>query len=171
MTARARSARAVGEHDAGSAVALDDDLAHRRIHVDPDAMRAGGLGHRLRDRTHAAEGMAPRALPAVHLTEYVVQQHIGGAGRVGAGQIPDHRIEPEHGLDGIGFEPVVEDFAGGLAQQPNRGPQRAGLPQPPADRGELAEALHGLAEFPGGRLGGASSTRLRSTPATRPISA
>ena len=164
--------RAVVQHDAGGAAALDDDLAHRGAHIDADAMLAGGARHRLGDRAHAADGMAPRALPAVHLAEHVMQQHIGGAGRVGAREVPHHRIEPEHGLDGIGFEPAVEDFARGFAQQADG---RASIRRPATisrrSPASLPSPRAASPRFPNARLGGASRTRSRSTPATRPISA
>ena len=153
MTARARIAVPSVQHDAGGAIALNDDFAHRRAHVDAHAVGAGGARHRLRDRAHAADGVAPGALLAVHLAEHVMQQHIGGARRVRARQIADHRIEAEHGLDRIGLEPAVEHLAGRFAQEAER--RRDGIvpPQPFADGGELAELARAIAEIPQRQIG------------------
>ena len=73
--------------------------------------------HRLRDRAHAADGVAPHALLAVHLAERVVQHHIGRAGGVGAGVIADDGVEAEQRLDQIAFEPLVEHLAGRAREQ------------------------------------------------------
>src|SRR5207248_1640550 len=54
------------------------------------AMRGSRLRHRLRDRAHAADCVAPRAFLAVHLAEAMMQEHIRRARRVGARVIPDH---------------------------------------------------------------------------------
>ena len=78
--------------------------------------RAGG-GHRLGDGAHAADGVAPGALLAVHLAEHVVQQHIGGARRVGAGVVADDAVEAEGGLDRVALEPAVQPVAGRLREQ------------------------------------------------------
>ena len=61
--------------------------------------------HRLGDRAHAADGVAPDALLAVHLAEGMVQHHIGGAGGVGTGVVADDGVEAEQRLDQIAFEP------------------------------------------------------------------
>ena len=96
--------------------------------------------------------MPPMAWPqtpllAVHFAEDVMQQHIGGARRVRARQIADHRIEAEHGLDRIGIEPAVEHLAGRFAQEAER--RRDGIvpPQPLADGRELAELARAIAEI------------------------
>ncbi len=52
----------------------------------------------------------PSAL-SVHFAECVVQEHVGRAGRIGAREMPDLRVESEHRLDRIAFEPVVEQVA------------------------------------------------------------
>ena len=120
--------RAVVQHDARGAVALDDDFAHRSAHVDAHAMGTGGACHRLRDGAHAADGVAPHALLAVHFAEDVMQQHVSGARRVRARQIADHRIEAEHGFDRIGLEPAIEHVAGRFAQEAKR--RRGGIVSP-----------------------------------------
>ncbi len=86
---------------------------------------AGGR-HGLRDRAHAADGVAPGPPHAVHLAEHVVQQHIGGAGRIGAGVGADHAIEAQHGLDRIALEPAVQPVAGGLGEQGEKVATRRG---------------------------------------------
>ena len=60
---------------------------------DLDAARGAARRHRLRDRAHAADRVAPHALLAVHLAEHVVQQHIGRARRVGARIVADDAVE------------------------------------------------------------------------------
>ncbi len=78
---------------------------------------AAALRHGLGDRTHAADGVPPGALLAVHLAEGVVQQHIAGAGRVGAGVIADDGVEAEPGLHQLALEPAVEIVAGRFREQ------------------------------------------------------
>jgi hypothetical protein len=86
---------------------------HRRararpaLQADLDAGFAAHLAPCLRDAAHAANGMAPGALLAVHLAEDVVEQHIGAARRIGAGIVADHRVEAERRLDRLAFEPAV----------------------------------------------------------------
>ena len=75
------------------------------------------LGHRLGDRAHAADGVAPDALLAVHLAEGVVQHHVGRARRVGAGVVADDGVEAEQRLDQIALEPLVEHLAGRAREQ------------------------------------------------------
>src|SRR6478672_5283494 len=61
--------------------------------------------------------MAPGAALAVHLTEHVVQQHVGGAGRIRARVVADDAIETVHGLDWVALEPAVEVVPGGHRKQ------------------------------------------------------
>ena len=81
--------------------AFDDDLVDRRVEDDLDARLARRLGHRLGDRAHAADRMAPGALDPRRLAEDVVEQDIGGARRIGAGIMADDRVEAEQRLDQI----------------------------------------------------------------------
>src|SRR3546814_10496101 len=60
---------------------------------DRDASARARARHRLRHRAHPADRMAPLARLAVHLAEHMVEQHIGAAGRVGAGIIADRSEE------------------------------------------------------------------------------
>ena len=78
---------------------------------------AAALRHRLRDRAHAADGVAPGALLAVHLAEAVVQQHVGRARRVGARVVADDAVEAVGRLDRIALEPAVEIVAGRVREQ------------------------------------------------------
>ncbi len=114
--ARAQRLALLGNHADGLA-ALDDHLAHADARADVRTGRRRRLGHRLRDRTHAADGMAPGALDAVHFAEHVMQQHVGAAGRVRAGVIADDAVEAEHGLDRLALEETVEVFGGGNREQ------------------------------------------------------
>ena len=113
----------------------------------------GGACHRLRDGPHAADGVAPHALLAVHFAEDVMQQHVSGARRVRARQIADHRIEAEHGLDRIGIEPAVEHIAGRFAQEAERRRDGVVLPQPLADGRKLAELARAMAEIAQRQIG------------------
>ena len=117
MTARARIASPALGHDADRAAFLDDHLAHRRIDADLRAVRRGRLRHRLRDRPHAADGVAPHALLAVHLAEAMVQQHIGRARRVGARIVADDAVEAVRRLDRRTLEPVIEIVAGRIGEE------------------------------------------------------
>ncbi len=80
-------------------------------------MAARRARHRLRDRAHAADGVAPHALLAVHLAEGMVQHHIGGAGRVGAGVVADDGVEAEQRLDQVALEALVQHLAGRAREQ------------------------------------------------------
>src|SRR5258706_6233185 len=88
--------------------------------ADLDAARLGLGAHRLRDRAHAADRVAPRALLAVHLAEDVMQEHVGGAGRIGAREVPHHAVESEARLDGLGLEPAVEPIGPGYGEEIER---------------------------------------------------
>jgi phosphoribosylcarboxyaminoimidazole (NCAIR) mutase len=79
--------------------ALHDNLPYRRANVDPHTLPAGCPGHRLCDRAHASESVPPGPAFAVHLAEYVVQEHIGGTWRVRARQVAHDRVEPEYSFD------------------------------------------------------------------------
>ncbi len=61
--------------------------------------------------------MTPLSALAVHLAEHVVQQHVGGSGRVGAREIADDGVEAECGLERLGFEPAIEHVAGALGEE------------------------------------------------------
>ena len=97
---------AVVEHHAARAAALDQELAHGRAGLDLDAVARRGLGHRLADRAHAADGVAPDPALAVHLAKRMVQQHIAGSGRVRAAVEADHRVEAEQRLHQVVLEPA-----------------------------------------------------------------
>ena len=98
----------VREHDAGGPALLDQDLAHRRTGLDLHAMARRRPRHGLRDRAHAADGVPPEAFLAVHLAEGMVQEDVGGAGRVRTGVVADDGVEAEPGLHQLAFEPAIE---------------------------------------------------------------
>ena len=104
-------------HHADRAAVLDDHLAHGGADADVRAMRGRSFRHRLRDRPHAADRVAPRALLAVHLAEAVMQQHVGRARRVGARVVADDAVEAVGGLDRRALEPAVEVMPGGRGEQ------------------------------------------------------
>src|SRR3546814_21029583 len=79
---------------------------------DRDASARARARHRLRHRAHPADRMAPLARLAVHLAEHMVEQHIGAAGRVGAGIIADYRVKAEHRLDRVSLKHTVDHPAG-----------------------------------------------------------
>ena len=114
--ARANGLAAFGDHADGAAL-LDQHFAHRARHADVDAALGGGLGHGLRNRAHAADGMAPGALLAVHLAEHMVQQNVGGAGGVRARVVADDAVEAVGRLDGGALEPGVQIVAGRFDEQ------------------------------------------------------
>src|SRR3546814_4471993 len=87
---------------------------------DRDASARARARHRLRHRAHPADRMAPLARLAVHLAEHMVEQHIGAAGRVGAGIIADYRVKAEHRLDRVALEKTVEHLAGRTREQIER---------------------------------------------------
>ena len=97
--------------------AARDDAFDRCAALDVDAEPARFGGHRLRDRAHAADGVAPDAALAVDLAEGVVQQHIGAARRVGTRVVADDGIEAVERLERIALEPVIEDLARAAREQ------------------------------------------------------
>ncbi len=105
------------EQHACRAPGLDDDALNRRAHAERHAASRAFLCHRLRDRAHAADRVAPLAALAVDLAEHVVQQHIGGSRGVGAREIADDRVEAERRLDRRRLEPAVEHVAGALGEE------------------------------------------------------
>ena len=75
---------AVLQRHAGDQVVADQEALDAG--AGPD-LAAGGLEggtHGAADRTHAAAGEAPGADRPVHVAHIVVQEHVGGAGRVDA---------------------------------------------------------------------------------------
>ena len=110
-------ARSIVEHDAHRAVLLDDHVAHAGIGADVRAMSARRCRHRLGDRAHAANGVTPDALPAVHLAEPMMQHHIGGAGGIGARVIADDGVKAIERLDQVDLEALVQHLAGRLREQ------------------------------------------------------
>ena len=134
-------APAVLERHAASPALLDQNLAHRHVGLDLHAVRRGGARHRLRDRAHAADRMAPDPFLPVHLAEGVVQQHVGGARRIRAGIVPDDGVEAEQRLHQLAFEPAVEIVAGRLGEEVVERPQifRRQPAQPVAEARRLDE--------------------------------
>ena len=65
------------------AVALDDHLLDRGIQEDVDPGLAARPRHRLGDRAHAADRMAPGSGHARRFAEQMVEQDVGGARAVG----------------------------------------------------------------------------------------
>src|SRR6185295_14110883 len=105
------------ERHTGCLAARDVHPRHRRVDAYFHTTRSGFLRHGLGDRSHAAYSMPPDAFFAVHFAKHVVQQHVGGARRVWAGEVADDGIEPERGLDRIGLEPRVKHVTGALPEQ------------------------------------------------------
>ena len=102
--------------DAGCATLDHQDFADRALRADLDAARRAGARHRLGDRAHAADRVAPDALLAAGLAETVVQQDIGGSGGIGTGVGPDNAVEAEDRLERLGFEPCIEQVAHGAGE-------------------------------------------------------
>ncbi len=113
---RVQALAVLGDH-ADRAPVLDQDLAHAGVGADLRACGERGLGHRLGDRPHAAERMAPGALDPVALAEHVVQQHVGRTWRVRAGVVADDAVEAEQGLDRVALEPTLQVLGGRDAEQ------------------------------------------------------
>ena len=151
------------EHAHGLAV-LDDQRRDRGVRADDGAARLGRARHGLRDGAHAADGVAPHPGFAVHLAEGVVQQHVGGAGREGAGVGADDAVEGQRALHHLALEPlrqvvrralgeeveqqplVVEREADEAAAEARASDQledaAAGVGRPPAARGRAGTRPH-----------------------------
>lgn len=84
-------------------------------------MGPGGGRHGLRDRAHAADGVPPQPLPAVHFAERMMQHDVGRARRVRAGIVADDGVEAEQRLDQVAFKDVVEHVTGGPREQVEQG--------------------------------------------------
>ena len=81
---RATSARrTVGKHDAGCASILHNHFGHLGLRLDIHSQRKRFRQHRLADRAHPANRVAPRAADPVELAQRVMQEAVGGAGSVG----------------------------------------------------------------------------------------
>ena len=108
--------RAVGKDHADRPVLFHDHFADLRFGLDFDAERQGFRPHRLGDGAHAADRVSPCAAYAVEFAEGMVQQPVGRAGRVGRGEIADHGVEGEGGLEVFVLEPRIEQIANGLEE-------------------------------------------------------
>ena len=97
--------------DARRFALVDDDLLDRRAEQDVDALLARRSGHRLGDRAHPADRMAPGAGNSGGLAEQVVEQDVGAARRVGRCEIADDPVEPEQSLGEVALKIAVEDLA------------------------------------------------------------
>ena len=154
------------ELDAGRAPGLHDHARHRRVACGSSTPRAAhSRRHRLRDRAHAADRVAPLPALAVHLAEHVMQQHVRGAGRVRAREVADHRVESERRLDRRALEPAVEDVARALREEieqvaPLRQRQRAKRASPPS-HASTSDATSRMRALP--MFGGVTCSSSRST--------
>ncbi len=108
---------AVGGHHADRTALLDQHFAHAGPGAQFRAGRARGAGHRLGDRAHAADGVAPGALDPVHLAEHMMQQHVGRTGCIRTGVVADHAVETEQRLHRLALEPAVQVLAGRDGEQ------------------------------------------------------
>ena len=132
--------------------------------ADFDPARGAGARHRLRDRAHAADRVAPDAPPAVHLAPAMMQEHVAGSRRIGAGVGSDDPVEAEDRLDRIALEPLVEDIAGRAGEELDEialpfEPERA---QAVADLGGFEEAHEAGGEALSGRQIGRRLERERA---------
>ncbi len=119
----------VGDHAAGGDLgavleerarrppAALEDARDRRPGADLHPARLGLARHGLRDRPHPADRVPPGALPAVHLAEDVVQQHVGAARGVRAREVAHDAVEAEAGLERLGLEPALEPLARGQGEE------------------------------------------------------
>ena len=133
----------------GCTALLDDDLADRRIQHDVDARLMAGLGHRLGDGSHAADGVAPGARNAGRLAEQVMEQDISGARRIGRSEIPDDAVKCEQRLGQIALEEAIEDIARAFRGELVDGPDFVGRkPDEVAPKaGQLRQAAQPRARF------------------------
>ena len=105
-----RAPRFAARDHARRAAVGDDHFLDRRVEHDVDARLAAGARHRLGDRAHAADRMAPGAGHARRFAEQMVEQDVGGARRLRRREIADHAVEPEQRLGQIALEMAVEDL-------------------------------------------------------------
>src|SRR6185295_17051544 len=104
---------------------------------DLDTTRARLFGNCLADGAHTTQGMSPGSALAVHFAERVVQEHVGGAWRVGTREMADLRVESERGLDRVALEPVVEQVARAARDElPQVALRRAGEKREPPAQGQ-----------------------------------
>ena len=133
--------------------AFDDQAGDRGIGADAHAARLGGARHGLGDGAHAAHRMTPYAGLAVHLAEAMVQQHVGGAGRVRAGVRADDTVEGEGALHHVALEPEPQVVGGTLGEQVEQQPLvlERQSEQRPAETGaaeQLEDAAAGVGRPP-----------------------
>ena len=115
---------AVGEFDASRAASRVNHARHGCVRPDVSATRNGCSCHRLSNRAHAADGVAPDAGLAVHFAEAVMQQHVGRARRVGTGKGSDNAVEGKGCLDVVVLEPAVEKCRRTLGEEIDQQPLR-----------------------------------------------
>ena len=116
-TARAKISSPLDSTHARRGAVDGHDLLHLGAGANVDAAPPRRRGHRLRDRTHAADGVPPGAALAVHLAEAVVQQHVGRARRGRRRVVADDSVEGEGALDDVALEPAVEEVGGAAREQ------------------------------------------------------
>ena len=142
-----------------------DQLLDRRVEKDIDPGFAAGPRHRLSDRAHSADGMAPGARNARRLAEQMVKQNIGGPGRLRRSKIADDSIEAEQRLGKIALEMAIEDFATRFERRSRgRSGFRRATARPCRGRGSGAS---GIALTLRPTLGGARKSHFLSKPNDR----
>src|SRR5204862_5260476 len=102
---------------AAGAPIFDDHARDIGPGTNVDAARRALLRHRLRDRAHAAQRVAPLSALPVHFPEDVMEQYVRRSRLVGARKIADDRVEAECRFERIGFEPAVEEIAGTFGEE------------------------------------------------------
>ncbi len=101
-------------------MAVGVDRADRRLATHFDAEVAAGVGESVGEAAHAALHVAPHAAGAAGLAHHVVQQHVGAAGGADRRERADDGVGGERGPQDFGFEPALEDRAGGAGEQLDR---------------------------------------------------
>src|SRR4029077_10718369 len=86
--------------------------------------------HRLGDRTHAADRVAPGARYARRFAEQMVQQDVGRSRRLRRGEIAYYAVKSEQRLGELAFKMAVEDVGRAtnreIVDDPSLGERQAG---------------------------------------------
>src|SRR5262249_45319136 len=98
-TARARMTSPEASRTPPAPPVPHPDPSHGRPGSDARTARQRRACHGLADGAHAAQRVPPDAKLAVHFTKAVVQQHVGRAGRGGAGVGANDAVEGQGALD------------------------------------------------------------------------
>ena len=100
---------AIGNHACGPA-RVDDDFFNRSIKQNVDARFTAGPRHRLGNRAHSPNCVAPGSGHSRCLSEKVVKEHVSCTWRLRRGEITNDAVEAEQCLGKVALEMPLENL-------------------------------------------------------------